>query len=144
MIEQAEQLAAKAYPIALICDALNIGLSTIYTKSYVEVLEATKRGRVKAKMVVIDALMKRTISDQSPTALIYLSKSLKIFDIHFTTSTPKTAAEATKRIAKLYEAVAKNELDGEKADRLCTYLTKYISAIDITEIERRLTELEKN
>lgn len=143
LLQQAEQLAAKGYPTSLISEALGIGRSTIYTKPYQDIIDAIKKGRTAAKMIIIDTLMARSISDMSPTALIFLTKQLKVFDTYFATSKPNSAAEAVGRIAGIYEAVSRNELEADKGDRLVAYLQSYIKGLEVSELEQRLNELEK-
>ena len=142
IIKQAYQLSTKGYPNTLIAETIQISQSTLYACS--EIMEAIKKGRSVAKSKVIDILMDRSIEDQSPTALIYLSKQLKVFDTYFGTSQPKNAIDATSRIAKIYDEVSKNNLDQEKADRLVSYLDKYIKAYEISELEERINKLEDN
>lgn len=141
LLQEAHDLAAKGYPTDLIAESLQLSRSFVFGNK--DMMDAIKEGRAAAKREVVDTLMARSISDQSPTALIYLSKQLRIFDDHFTTSRPKDAKEATERLAKIYEAVARGELDQEKADRLAVYLEKFIKAYEVTDLEARVIALEE-
>lgn len=141
LIKDAYELSKKAYPNNLIAQTLQISETALYGN--VELVKTIKRGKAEAKQKIIDTLLERTISDQSPTALIFLTKQLKIFDTYFKTSKPKSAKDAALRISNIYESVARNELDQEKADKLVHYLEKYIKAYEVSELEERLNILEE-
>lgn len=134
------ELACKGYNTSMICSAIGIDRSTAYRQR--DIINTIKRGAEKAKQDVIDHLMTRSIEDQSATATIFLAKQLKVFDNYFTTSQPKNIQDAIKRIATIYDLVAKNELDQEKADKLVGYLEKYIKAYEVSELEKRIEALE--
>ena len=136
-----EELAGKGYSITMICSAIGINRSTAYRKK--DVYNAIKRGQSQARQKVVDDLMARSESDQGATASIFLAKQLKVFDDPYPTSTPKTTSEAVSRIAKIYTDVARGNLDSEKGDHLISYLEKFIKGYEISDLEDRITELEK-
>jgi len=139
IISQAEQLASKGYSTQMIASNLGIGYST--AKSNNKALKvAIKKGRDKARCTIVDKLLKR--ADESDTALIYLSKSLKVFEDEYTTAQPKNIVEATNRIADIYKKVAENILDKDKADKLVKFLESYIKAKEVGELEERIEKLE--
>jgi hypothetical protein len=139
-LDQIEELAAKGYSVTMICNAVGINRTTAYSRT--DIKDTIKRGVNKARQEVIDHLMSRSLSDQGATASIFLAKQLKVFEDYFTTSTPKTPTEATERIAKIYDAVSKNELNQDKADKLVSYMNAYIKAYEISDLEQRIQELE--
>ncbi len=139
--KQVEMLAEKGYSITIICEATGVSRSSMYTEPYKDILDTIKKARTVAKMQVIDTLMKR--SDEDTTALIYLSKSLKVFEDYYPTETPKNIIDALSKIKDIYKSVASNELDTSKADKLIHYLDVYIKAYDAKELERRLEILEE-
>jgi len=139
IIKQAENLASKGYSTQMIASSLGIGYST--AKSNNKALKsAIKRGRDKARKAVVDKMMKR--KEESDTILIYLSKSLKIFEDEYPTGIPKSISEATERVADIYKQVAENRLDKDKGDRLIKFLDIYIRVKEISEMEKRLEDLE--
>ncbi len=140
IINQAEQLASKAYGVAMIADTLGIGVTTCRNNKALKT--AIKRGQSEARQKVINDLMARSEGDQSSTAAIFLAKQLKVFDNPFTTATPKTISEAIERVGDIYQAVAVGELDQEKGDRLVGYLDKLIKGFEISDLEKRIASLE--
>ena len=139
IISQAEQLASKGYSAMMIASTLNIGNSTTRTNRALRT--AIKKGRDSARKSIVDKLMQR--ANESDTALIYLSKSLKVFEDEYTTARPKNITEAVQRISDIYTQVAKNELDKDKADKLIKFLEVYIKSKEVSELEERLEQLEK-
>jgi orotate phosphoribosyltransferase-like protein len=139
IIEQAQSLAAKGYNISMIASSLNIGNST--TRTNTTLRTAIKKGQDKARCDVVDKLMNR--ANESDTALIYLSKSLKVFEDGYTTAKPKSITEASNRIADIFKSVADNELDKDKADKLIRFLEAYIKSKEVGELEARITALEE-
>jgi len=139
-LEVVEELAAKGYSVTMICNAVGIDRSTAYKQT--NIINTIKRGANKARQDVIDHLMSRSLSDQGATASIFLAKQLKVFEDYFTTSTPKTPTEATQRISQIYNAVAKNELNADKADKLVGYMNSYIKAYEVSELVHRIEALE--
>lgn len=142
LLSEAHDLAEKGYPTTLIAESLQLSRSFAFGNK--DIKDAIKDGRAAAKREIVDTLMSRMISDQSPTSLIYLSKQLKTFDDYFTTSKPESAKEATDRIATIYHMVSQGELDQEKADRLVKYLEAYTKALEVSDLEERIEELEKH
>lgn len=141
MLKQIEALAGKGYTTTMIASAIKVSRSYLYSQKNMK--DAIKRGHDAARQKVVDDLFARSESDQSATASIFLAKQLKVFDSYYGTSRPKSAAEATQRIAAIFEAVAKNELEPDKGDRLVSYLQSYVKAIEITELEQRVSKLEE-
>ena len=140
-LEALEALAARGYNITMCCNAIGISQSKAYKD--VQIIQAIKRGHDKARQKVIDDLMARSESDQSATSSIFLAKQLKVFSTPYPTSTPKTPKEATERISKLYKDVSGSVIDEEKANALVGYLQAYIKSYEVSELEERLTALEK-
>lgn len=140
-LDELEALAAKGYSITMCCEAIGITRTTAYNNSYI--IDTIKRGAAKAKQEVIDHLMVRSLSDQSATATIFLAKQLKVFSTPYPTSTPTTPTEATKRISKLYKDVSSGLIDEDKASALVSYLQAYIKSYEVTELEERITKIEK-
>ncbi len=140
-LEELEALAAKGYNITMCCDAIGISQSKAYKD--IQIIQAIKTGHGKAKQKVIDDLMTRSESDQSATSSIFLAKQLKVFSTPYPTSQPKTPGEATNRISKIYKDVSASELDEDKGNVLVSYLQAYIKAYEITDLEERITALEK-
>ena len=140
-LEELEALASKGYSVTMCCNAIGINRTTAYKNS--DIINAIKDGHSKAKQEVIDHLMQRSLSDQGATATIFLAKQLKIFDVYFPTSSPKSPTDALTKISNIYTAVAKNELSEDKGTHLIGYLEKYIKAYEVSELEARIIELEK-
>ena len=129
IVLQAETLASKGIATTLIADSLGIAVST--TRCNDDIKEAIQRGRKIIRDKIVDDLIRRSEKDTTPTATIYLANKLKVYDDYFTTSKPKTIAEAIDRIADIYTAVSNNELSSEKADRLINYLNTYLKAYEL-------------
>lgn len=136
------ELARRGFSVSLIADSIGVARSTVYKQRAIR--DTIKKGRAEIQKKVIDDLLERSEADVSATASIFLAKQLKVFDIYFPTSKPKSISQALNKIADVYTAYAGNELDGEKADRLIKYLEIYIKGYEATELERRLTALEEN
>ena len=139
-LDEVYELACKGYNVTMICSAIGITRTTAY--NHRDIINTIKKGADKAKQDVVDHLMSRSIEDQSAAASIFLAKQLKVFDNYFTTSKPTNIQDALKRIATIYDLVAKSELDQEKADKLVGYLDKYIKAYETSELEKRIEALE--
>ena len=141
LLEDAQSLAAKGYTNIIIADSLGIAASTCTNNKLLKL--SIKEGRSQARKLVVDALMQRSLEDQSPTAAIFLCKQLKIFDEHYPTSTPKSAEDALKKIASIFVSVARNELSQEKGTHLIGYLESYLKGHLVHDYDVRLEELEE-
>jgi len=139
-LEELEALGAKGYSVTMICEAIGINRTTAYARN--DIINAIKAGTLKAKQRVIDDLLSRSESDQSSTASIFLAKKLKVFDKYFPTATPKSTKDAVNKIADIYTAVARNELDEDRGVYLVGFLEKYIKGYEVTELEKRIQALE--
>lgn len=140
--KDAVSLALRGYSDKAICNTLQLGYSTLYTKPYLALLEAIKRARNEAKEQILQDLLERSKSDTGATASIFLAKKLKVFEPVYATAKPKDISEALSRIADIYESVADGTLEADKGDKLVNYLSNYIKAFEISELEERLTALE--
>ncbi len=138
--EELEALGGKGYSVTMICEAVGITRQAAYKNKYI--IDSIKRGHTQARQKVIDDLMGRSVADTSSTASIYLSKQLKCFDDHFPTASPKSPADALRKISDIYMAVSHNELTQERGNYLAGFLEKYIKAFEITEIAQRLDAVE--
>ena len=136
-----EALAAKGYTAAMICDAVGISTSKAYNDK--EIMAAIRKGKAAAHQKVVDDLMTRASEDPSSAAAIFLAKKLKVFDDPYPTGSPKTPGEAVKKIANIYTAVAKGQLDQEKGNYLISFLEKFIKVFEISELEKRISKLEE-
>ena len=137
---QLEALAGRGYSVTMICEAM--GISRSYAYSNKDIKDTIKRGHSQARQSVVNDLMSRSKEDVSATASIYLSKQLKVFDDYYPTSKPKSISQALSKITGIYDAVAKNELDVVKGDKLIHYLEIYIRGFESSELEQRLNKLE--
>lgn len=142
LIESAEKLALRGFTDKAICNALQLGYSTLYTKPYIELLETIKKARSEAKEQILQDLLSRSKTDSSSAASIYLAKKLKVFEPVYTTTKPKSLNEALARIENIYEDVADGTLNSDKGDKLINYLNSYIKAYEISNLEERLQKLE--
>lgn len=140
-LEVLEALAAKGYNVTMCCEAVGIERTTAYKHKHI--INTIKRGAAKARQKVIDDLMARSEADQSSTASIFLAKQMKVFNEYFPTASPKTPQDALNKISDIYTAVSRNELSEEKGTALIGYLEKYIKAYEVSELEKRLSEVEK-
>ena len=134
-------LAVKGYTAAMIFDAIGISHSKGYHD--LQIKQAIKEGHSEARQKVVDDLMGRSESDQSPTASIFLAKQLKVFDTYFPTSSPQSPTDALKKISNIYVAVARNELSEDKGTHLIGYLEKYVKAYEVSDLEERIKKLEE-
>ena len=141
IIKQAEQLAGKAYGVAMIADALGVAYGTCFNNS--ELSEAIKRGQSKARQKIVDDLMTRSENDQSSASSIFMAKQLKIFTVPYTTSSPKTIEEASDRIRKIYTDTASGLIDEERAKYLIGFLESYIKSKEVGDLENRIKFLEE-
>ena len=139
-LKQAEELASKGYTVTMVCNALGISRTKAYRNR--DIIDTIKAGHDFARQKVVDNLFSRSAEDPSATASIFLAKSLKVFDDPFPTSKPINIKAAQERIAQIYIAVSRNELDAAKGDHLVGYLEKFIKSIEITELEKRIEKLE--
>lgn len=137
-----EEMAYNGYTKTTVAKNVGMSLGNIQRKG-TNAYEAYSVGRKRLEKKILDDLIKRSNEDQSSTATIFLAKKLKLFEEHFTTAKPKSIKEAIDRIAKIYIAVAQNELNEEKATHLVGYLEKYIKAYEVAEIEERISKLEE-
>ncbi len=141
LLADAKALAGKGYSNIILADALGISASTCTNNKLLKI--AIKEGRSVAKQKVIDDLMSRSEVDQSATSSIYLSKVMRVFDDPFPTATPKSPLDALKKISDIYVAVARNQLSEDRGNNLVGYLEKYLKAFEISQVEDRLTEVER-
>lgn len=140
-LDQIYDLASRGYSITMIASAMNVSRSTIYGRK--EIHDTIKRGSDEARQKIINDLFSRSEADIGATASIFLAKQLKIFEDYYPTSTPKTPKEALTKIGNIYEAVARNELSGDRGDKLIRYLEAYVKAYEINEIDVRVAEIEQ-
>ncbi len=140
LLADAKALAGKGYPITIIADSLSVGYSTC--RNNVALKAAIKEGQAKARQDVVDHLMERSLSDQSATSSIYLSKVMRVFNDVFPTSSPNSPSDALKKISDIYTAVARNELSEERGNHLVGYLEKYVKTFEVSDLEERISRLE--
>ncbi len=140
-LEELAELAARGYSVTMCCEAIGINRTTAYKNT--DIINTIKAGHSKARQKVIDDLMARSENDQSATSSIFLAKQLKVFDTYYPTSTPKSPSDAIRKISNIFVSVARNELSEEKGTHLISYLEKYLKAYEISEMEKRITDIEK-
>ena len=140
-IEQIYTLASKGYSVTMICNAIGISRTKAYNNR--DIINTIKKGTSDARQKVINDLFARSEADVSATATIYLSKQLKVFEDYYPTSTPKNIKEALTKIQDIYQSVARNELNSDKADKLIHYLEVFIKSYELSELEQRVAELER-
>lgn len=140
-LEQLEALAAKGYTARMCFEAIGISESKGYGDK--EIMATIKSGAAKARQKVIDDLMARSEADQSSSASIFLAKQMRIYEEPFPTSTPKSPAEAIKKIGDIYKAVAENRLSGERGTYLIGFIEKYLKAYELSELTERIKALEE-
>ena len=139
-LEELESLASKGYNITMCCDAIGISQSKAYKD--VQILQAIKRGHASAKEKVLSDLFARSESDTSSASSIFLAKSLGVFNTKYSTTRPKSITEASERIVKIYEDVARGILSDEKGKYLIGFLESYIKSLEISDLEQRIGVLE--
>jgi len=137
------KLAKRGFSDLAICKHVNISKTTLYSTSYSNLLASIKEARADQADKVFDDLIARSENDVSSTATIFLAKQLRVFTPNYVTSKPKTADEASNRIAQIYIDVSNNELDADRGDRLISYLNAFIKSYEISDIESRLEAIEK-
>jgi hypothetical protein len=140
-LKELETLASKGYNITMCCEAIGISQSKAYKD--VQILQAIKTGHTSAKEKVLNDLFARSESDASSASSIFLAKSLGVFNVKYSTARPKSITEASERIVKIYEDVATGVISEEKGKYLIGFLESYIKSKEVSDLEERVSELEK-
>ena len=140
MLQEVERLATLGLNESQIAESLGMGYRTFQTKKQ-HFSESLKKGKADLRARVSEALLSK-IDEGDTTALIFTAKRLNLFTPSIDAKTPNSIPEALRELASVYSAVARGEVSETVGDKLSGYLERFMKAIELSELETRITELE--
>lgn len=140
MLQEVERLATLGLNEAQISESLGMSYTAFQSKKS-HFSESLKRGKAELRARVSEALLSK-IDEGDTTALIFTAKRLNLFTPSIDAKTPSTIPEALRELASVYSAVARGEVSEAVGDKLSGYLERYMKAIELTELEERIQQIE--
>jgi IS30 family transposase len=134
MIAEAEELAKLGASTKAIAEALGISPHTASRPG--KLREAIRRGKAQARIDTVRALKKK-LQDGDTQAAIFVAKQLQAYEEGMEIGSIKTIRDIADALARLAEAVMRNEITPGRAEMVERVLSKYAEAHRLAEEERR-------
>ena len=140
--KRALKLSKMGFSDSAICQSVGIARTTLYSPKYADVMNTITKGREKAKEEVFNDLVKRSKSDTSATATLYLSEKLGVFKLPtYKLKKPSSVEEALQNISKVIGDYGDGLLDDKRANTIVTLNQAYLKAHEVHDIEKQLEEI---
>ncbi len=142
-LEELEHLAQNGLSNIEIALSLNISEKSFYNymKKFTVFTVAIKKGRETFKNSIRSALLDKATKDKDTTALIFLTKRLSLFKNDEVSNVKLKDSTDTLRA---FELLYNSNLPLEKKNSLKAILDSFTKNYEVTELEKRLNELEQN
>lgn len=142
-LEELEHLSQNGLSNIEIALSLNISEKSFYNymKKFTAFTVAIKKGRETFKSSIRSALLDKATKDKDTTALIFLTKRLSLFKNDEVSNVKLKDSTDT---LKAFELLYNSNLPLEEKNSLKAILDSFTKNYEITELEKRLNELEQN
>lgn len=132
--EKIYQLARQGINNKTIYESIGISKTAFYGNK--DLMNSIKKARMELMQDVSSMLLSQATTDT--TAMIFLAKRLNLFsgDVNINLSSPQKAL-------KSLEDLASANISLEHKNALKSIISEYFKAYEITELEERLSKLEK-
>lgn len=136
--KQVEKLASMGYNIKNTYEVIGICSSKAFAD--VQFMEAHKRGYEIMRAKLSKKILDKAIDSEDTTMQIFLSKRLWLFEKVM----PQVKLENTEDALKAFGEVFNSDISIESKSALKGILEGFARTYEVSEIEKRMAELEKN
>ena len=141
MVNTAKKLALKGFTHKQICQSVGIGYTSLYSKTYAELLKAIKEGEHELRLQVTDAIL--DTMEEDTTLKIFLSKRLSLFHTSYRLPPIKSTEQALRELSKLNTALSEGEIPIELHSALSKNITEWVQTTKVTDLEKRIIAIEE-
>jgi len=138
-VKKLKKLARQGFSNVMISQATGIARQTLSTNR--ELKDNIQKGRLELAGEISSSIMATLHEDNAMKQL--LVKRLGLFNSHIDIKAPKDAKDALNNLSKAIKQYANGEISESQLKTIEATANSYIKGYDATELEERLTRLEK-